>query len=58
MQSTTAIRAADGVVILVDAAEGVMMSTERLIRQALEAELPICLVSCHLYCLFCSSVAP
>eukprot|EP01036_Dinobryon_divergens_P031339 gene31339-40720_t len=43
-ESTTAMRAADGVVILVDAAEGVMMSTERLIRQALEAELPICLV--------------
>ena len=45
LQSTTALRAADGVVILVDAAEGVMMFTERLIRQALEAELPICLVS-------------
>lgn len=45
VQSTAAMRAADGVVIVVDAAEGVMLSTERLIKQALESELPMCLVT-------------
>lgn len=45
-ESTAALRAADGAVIVVDAVEGVMMSTERLIKHALQARLPICLVSC------------
>lgn len=44
-ESTAALRAADGAVIVVDAVEGVMMSTERLIKHALQARLPICLVS-------------
>jgi U5 small nuclear ribonucleoprotein component len=43
-ESTAAIRAADGVVLVVDAVEGVMLCTERLVKQALEARLPICLV--------------
>eukprot|EP01041_Mallomonas_annulata_P009871 gene9871-20536_t len=43
-ESTAAIRASDGVVIIVDVVEGVMMSTERLIKHALLSKLPICLV--------------
>lgn len=44
-ESTAALRVADGAVIVVDAVEGVMLSTERLIKHALQAHLPICLVS-------------
>mmetsp|Transcript_54008 Transcript_54008/g.106623 ORF Transcript_54008/g.106623 Transcript_54008/m.106623 type:complete len:978 (+) Transcript_54008:101-3034(+) len=43
-ESTAALRVADGAVIVVDAVEGVMMGTERLIKHALQARLPICLV--------------
>mmetsp|Transcript_3503 Transcript_3503/g.5257 ORF Transcript_3503/g.5257 Transcript_3503/m.5257 type:complete len:261 (-) Transcript_3503:10-792(-) len=43
-EATAAIRAADGVVIVVDAAEGVMLSTERLIKHTLDSNLPICLL--------------
>lgn len=51
-ESTAALRAADGAVIVVDAVEGVMMNTERLIKHALQARLPICLVSLFLHELF------
>jgi U5 small nuclear ribonucleoprotein component len=44
-ESTAAIRAADGVVIVVDAVEGVMLSTERLIKSAIHENLPICIVN-------------
>jgi 116 kDa U5 small nuclear ribonucleoprotein component len=44
-ECTAALRAADGAVIVVDAVEGVMMSTERLIKHALQARLPISVVS-------------
>ena len=43
-ESTAALRMADGVVLVVDAVEGVMMHTEKLIKQALLARVPICLV--------------
>lgn len=43
-ESTAAIRAADGAVIVVDAVEGVMLNTERMIIHALESQLSICLV--------------
>lgn len=43
-EATCAIRAADGVVVVVDVVEGVMLHTERLLRQALLASLPITLV--------------
>lgn len=45
-EATAALRVADGAVVVVDAVEGVMMNTERMIKQALQARLPICLVRC------------
>ena len=41
---TAAMRVADGVAIVVDAVEGVMLATERLVRHALAERLPIVLV--------------
>ena len=43
-ESTAAFRAVDGAVLVVDAVEGVMLSTQRLIKQAVLAQIPICLV--------------
>lgn len=43
-ESSAALRMADGAVLIVDAVEGVMMHTEKLIKQALLARVPICLV--------------
>lgn len=43
-ETTAALRAADGVVLMVDAVEGVMLNTERLIKHTLQANLPLCLV--------------
>lgn len=43
-EATAGIRAADGAVIVVDAIEGVMMNTERLLKQAVLARIPITLV--------------
>jgi U5 small nuclear ribonucleoprotein component len=43
-ESTAAIRTSDGAVIIVDAIEGLMISSERLIKHALMAQIPICLV--------------
>jgi U5 small nuclear ribonucleoprotein component len=47
-ESTAALRAADGAVIIVDVLEGIMLSTERLLKHALLAQVPICLVKCFL----------
>ena len=41
---TTAMRVSDGIVLVVDAAEGVMTGTERAIRRAASAGLAIVLV--------------
>jgi U5 small nuclear ribonucleoprotein component len=40
---TAAFRISDGCVLFVDAAEGVMLNTERLIKHAILEKLPICL---------------
>ena len=44
-ESTAALRSADGCVLVVDAVEGVMLSTVRLVKHALQGRVPICLVS-------------
>ena len=41
---STALRLADGVLLAVDAAEGVMMVTDKVIKQAVAEGLPICLL--------------
>ncbi|CAI0438153.1 unnamed protein product, partial [Linum tenue] len=43
-EMTAALRLADGVVLVVDAAEGVMVNTERAIRHAIQDRLPIVVV--------------
>jgi hypothetical protein len=43
-EATAALRAADSVLLVVDAVEGVMLNTERLLKQALLARLPVVLV--------------
>ncbi|KAJ4731396.1 elongation factor family protein [Rhynchospora pubera] len=43
-EMTAALRLADGVVLVVDAAEGVMVNTERAIRHAIQERLPIVVV--------------
>lgn len=41
---SASVSISDGVVIVVDAVEGVMMLTERHIKLAVQRQLPICLV--------------
>ena len=44
LQVTAAMRLADGVLLAVDAAEGVMVVTERAVKQAVQEGLSIALV--------------
>jgi U5 small nuclear ribonucleoprotein component len=46
-ECTAGLRASDGAVIVVDAIEGVMMNTERLIKHAVDAKNALVLVSAH-----------
>jgi U5 small nuclear ribonucleoprotein component len=48
-EATAGICAADGAIIVVDAVEGVMMNTERLVKQAVAARLAITLVRSYLF---------
>ena len=41
---SAALRLADGVLLAVDAAEGVMMVTDKVVKQAVAEGLPICLL--------------
>ena len=41
---TAAMRLADGVLLVIDAVEGVMLVTEKAIKQACQEGLPICLL--------------
>ena len=41
---SAALRLADGVLLAVDAAEGVMMVTDKVIKQAVAEGLPVCLL--------------
>jgi len=43
-ESTAALRSSDGAVVVVDAVEGVMLSTVRLVKQAISARVPVTLV--------------
>lgn len=38
------MRMCDGVLLVVDVVEGVMVSTEKAVRQAMQENLPICLL--------------
>ena len=43
-EATAGLRVADGVVVVIDACEGVMLQTERVVREAVSHNLPISLV--------------
>lgn len=43
-EQTAALRISDGAIIVIDAAEGIMLQTERAMKHAVQAGLPICLV--------------
>ena len=49
-EQTAALRLADGVVLVVDCVEGVMMQTERTIKHAVEQRLPIILLLSKVGC--------
>ena len=46
---SAATRASDGVLLLVDAVEGIMLVTEKAIKQATAEGLPICLLITKVY---------
>ena len=43
---TAALRVADGVLLVVDAVEGVMMGTDRALRQASASRCPVMIFFC------------
>lgn len=52
---TAAMRLADGVLLVVDAVEGVMVVTDRLVKQALSENLQMCLMISKVIVWFYSS---
>ena len=40
---TAAIRLCDGIILFIDAAEGVMLNTERLLKHAIQERLSLCI---------------
>ena len=55
---SAALRLADGVLLAVDAAEGVMMVTDKVIKQAVAEGLPICLLLTKVTISACSQTLP
>ena len=47
------MRMCDGILLVVDAVEGVMVSTEKAIRQAMQENLPICLLISKVHLALC-----
>jgi len=43
-ETTAGLRVSDGAIVVIDACEGVMMQTERVVREAVAHNIPICLV--------------
>jgi 116 kDa U5 small nuclear ribonucleoprotein component len=43
-ETTAGLRVSDGAIVVIDACEGVMMQTERVVREAVAHNVPICLI--------------
>lgn len=52
---TAALRLCDGIVLFVDAVEGVMLNTERILKHAVQVTQKIYFISIHLFLPFSNS---
>jgi U5 small nuclear ribonucleoprotein component len=57
-EQTAALRLADGAVVLIDAAEGVMVGTERALKHAVQSGLRVCVVINKVPTLLIESLSP